>query len=169
MPKPKLNTQNLIIFAIGVWLAYQVLMPLRHVLYAGNVSWTEEGHKYAWQMKLRDKRGYAIFYVRDPETDKTWEIYPRAFLTGRQTRKMSTRPEMILQFAHYLAGIWKSKYNVSEPEVRVVARVSLNGRNPALMIDPEVDLCMVERSLKRADWILPLNEPFIRDPSQYRS
>ena len=32
---------------------------------------------------------------------------------------------------------------------------SLNGRKPALLIDPERDLTRVERNLRHADWILP--------------
>jgi vitamin K-dependent gamma-carboxylase len=161
--------QNFILGAIGLWLAYQVLMPLRHLLYPGNVSWTEEGHAFSWQMKLRDKRGEANFLVRDPLTDRTWRVNPEHHLTSRQARKMSTRPDMILQFAHYLADHWKSEYNVENAEVKVFSKVSLNGRKAVTMIDPSVDLSKIDRSLKRADWILPLNEPLNRSPEKYRS
>jgi hypothetical protein len=167
LPKPL--TQNLIIAGLGVWFAYQVLMPLRHLLYPGNVSWTEEGHRYAWQMKLRDKKGSAIFFVKDPETGKSWQVYPASYMNSRQARKMSTRPDMILQFAHYVADVWKTEYNVANPEVRVATQVSLNGRKPVPMIDPNVDLSKIERSLRHADWILPLNEPLNRNPQRYRS
>ena len=161
--------QNFIIGAIGLWFAYQVLMPLRHLLYPGNVSWTEEGHAYSWQMKLRAKRGEAEFIVRDPLTDRTWRVDPESYLTSRQARKMSTRPDMILQFAHYLADHWKSAYNVESAEVNVISKVSLNGRKAQSMVDPSVDLARIDRSLKRADWILPLTEPFQRSPERYRA
>ena len=167
LPKPV--TQNLIIGAIGLWFAYQVLMPLRHVLYPGNVSWTEEGHKYAWQMKLRAKNGTAEFLVRDPLTDRSWSVSPESHLNSRQVRKMSTRPDMILQFAHYLADHWETEYNVERAEVKVISRVSLNGRKAVTMIDPSVDLARVERSLKHVDWILPLTEPLNRSPEKYRT
>jgi len=167
LPRPA--TQTLIIGAIGLWFAYQVLMPLRHVLYPGKVSWTEEGHKYSWQMKLRAKDGTAVFLVRDPLTDRSWRVRPGSHLNSRQTRKMSTRPDMILQFAHYLADHWKTEYNVEHAEVRVISRVSLNGRKAATMIDPSVDLARIERSLKHADWILPLTEPLNRSPEKYRA
>ena len=144
-------------------------MPLRHLLYPGNVSWTEEGHAYSWQMKLRAKRGEAEFIVRDPLTDRTWRVDPEYYLTSRQARKMSTRPDMILQFAHYLADHWKSAYNVESVEVNVISKVSLNGRKAQSMVDPSVDLARIDRSLKRADWILPLTEPFQRSPERYRA
>jgi hypothetical protein len=166
LPRPM--TQNLIIGAIGIWFAYQLLMPLRHVLYPGNVSWTEEGHKYSWQMKLRQKRGTAEFVVRDPLTDRSWPVDPESYLTRRQVRKMSTRPDMLLQFAHFIADHWKKEYNVYNVEVKVISKVSLNGRKAVTMIDPSVDLARIERCLKHADWILPLTEPLNRSPEKYR-
>jgi hypothetical protein len=166
LPKPM--TQNLILAGLGIWLGYQVLMPLRHLLYPGAVSWTEEGHRYSWQMKLRDKQGSAFFYVSDPQSGQTWQVHPIAHMNARQARKMATRPDMILQFAHYLADVWRTQYNVPAPEVRVVTRVSLNGREPVPMIDPDVDLAKIERTLQHAHWILPLDRPLNRDPQRYR-
>jgi hypothetical protein len=107
--------------------------------------------------------------VKDPETGKSWQVYPASYMNSRQVRKMSTRPDMILQFAHYVADVWKTEYNVANPEVRVATQVSLNGRKPVPMIDPNVDLSKIERSLRHADWILPLNEPLNRNPQRYRS
>ncbi|MEZ0275856.1 MAG: HTTM domain-containing protein, partial [Roseimicrobium sp.] len=41
-------------------------------------------------------------------------------------------------------------------EVRVNAMVSLNGRESEPLIDPNVDLAKVQRSLAHSTWILPL-------------
>jgi len=52
------------LFSIGVFpvlASALTLLFLRHWLYPGNVSWTEEGHRYAWHMKLRDKDCTATF------------------------------------------------------------------------------------------------------------
>ncbi len=51
---PEAGTWILLGF-IALWLAFQVLFPLRHLLYPGNSGWTDEGQRFAWQMKLRDK------------------------------------------------------------------------------------------------------------------
>lgn len=147
---------------IAVWLAFQVLFPLRHLLYPGSVSWTEEGHRFAWQMKLRDKDAEATFLVRDPASGREWRVRPERFLMPHQADEMQSRPDMILQFAHHLARRWAQERGIEGVEVRARVCASLNGREPALMIDPGRDLARVERSLRHADWILPLEQPFAR-------
>ena len=41
-------------------------------------------------------------------------------------------------------------------EVRARVMVSLNGREPQLLIDPEIDLAKEQVSLLPASWIVPL-------------
>ena len=151
------------------WVLFQILVPLRHLLYPGNVSWTEEGHRFAWQMKLRTKRGFADFLILDPKTQKTWYVSPEEYLTKKQVRKMPTQPDMILQFAHFLEKKWIREHKLEQVEIRVSNYVSLNGREPAPMINPTVDLTKIERPLARADWILPLTEPLRRNLQQQSS
>lgn len=147
---------------LGIWISIQILFPLRHWLYPGNVSWTEEGHRFSWQMKLRSKKGSAVFYVMDPATNKTTTVNPKTILTRRQTRKTLTRPDMILQFAHYLRDNWAVKHGINNPVVTVDAFASLNGRNTARLIHAAKNLAVVERNLAHADWILSL--PTHKDP-----
>ena len=156
------GNQNIVMSFIVVWLSFQILFPLRHLLYPGNVSWTEEGHRFAWQMKLRDKKGFADFMIRDPVSGKSWYVEPESYLVKKQTRKMATQPDMILQFAHYLQEKWKREYGLKDVEIRVNNYVSLNGREPAPLVNPSIDLTTVTRSLKHATWILPLHEPLKR-------
>ena len=61
-----LASQKLVAGLLAAYLAVQLLLPLRHYLYPGNVSWTEEGHNFAWHMKLRTKVGEAVFTVTHP-------------------------------------------------------------------------------------------------------
>jgi hypothetical protein len=75
---------------------------------------------------------------------------------------MPARPDMVLQFAHYLARVWAEQRGIQGVEVRARVCASLNGRKAALMVDPQRDLARVERNLRHADWILPLEEPFER-------
>lgn len=154
--------QKLLLGFIALWLAFQVLVPLRHLLYPGNPSWSEQGHRFAWQMKLRDKDAAASFVVRDPATGREWRVEPLQYLLRHQVGEMGSRPDMILQFAHHLARVWAQQHKVQGAEVRARVCASLNGRKPALLIDPERDLARVERSLRPADWILPLDQPFER-------
>jgi hypothetical protein len=142
---------------VAAYLAIQLLVPLRHFLYAGNVDWTEEGHRFSWQMKLSSKRGLVRFRLTDPETGRSWEVEPSTQLTERQTRKMAGDPFMMLQYAHHLAAL-ASRPGGPRVEVRAIAVVSLNGHPPEPFIDPDVDLAAVPRTLfGRTDWILPQN------------
>jgi vitamin K-dependent gamma-carboxylase len=154
--------QKLVVGFIAAWIGIQILVPLRYLLYPGNVSWTEEGHRFAWMMKLRDKEAVARFTVRDPGTGRQWEVDPEGYLLRHQVSEMESRPDMILQFSHHLARRWAEYHGVQGAEVRARVCASLNGRSPQLLIDPERDLVKIERNLRHADWVVPLAQPFER-------
>ncbi len=153
---PAMRRRVLVLSLAALWISVQILFPLRHYLYPGDVAWTGEGHRFAWRMKLHTKRGKSWFEVRDSGTGRAWHVGPEKYLTDNQYRKMSARPDMILQFAHYLAERWRVDYNIPNVEVFAAVRSSLNYRQPSLLIDPARNLAEVTRSLRAADWILPL-------------
>jgi hypothetical protein len=111
---------------------------------------------FAWRMKLVDRRGAAHFEVRDPATGRTWEVDTRDLLPRRQAERAATNPDMVLQTAHHLAKSWERERAVPNVEVRARVMCALNGREPALLIDPGLDLAQVKRSWRHYDWILPL-------------
>ena len=67
---------------VCIWLTLQCVIPLRHFLNPGNVSWTEEGHNFAWHMKLRDKSGRVRFRVVNRSDGSSWSVDPRDSLTS---------------------------------------------------------------------------------------
>ena len=152
------SSQKVVVGLLAAYLVFQLLFPLRHFLYPGNVSWTEEGHNFSWHMKLRTKGGEAVFTVTDPRTGQTWTIKPQEYLESHQVVKVSTKPDLLLHFAHYLAEE-KRREGYDNVEVRARAMVSLNGREPQLLIDPNVDLTKEQVSLLPARWIVPLTTP----------
>lgn len=137
---------------LAVYLAWQLLFPLRHWLYPGDVAWTEEGHKFAWRMKLRDKAGTVRFLARDPVTGETEAIDVRPYLKSWQRRAMGGKPEMIHQFARFLAGELRAQGR-GRLEIHAIAWASLNGRRWRLLIDPAADLAAWGPSLRPAPWI----------------
>jgi hypothetical protein len=139
---------------VGAYLAFQVAFPLRHFLYPGPVAWNEEGHRFSWRMKLRDKEAVVKFTTRDPVTGETW-TEPMGNLTSKQRREMAARPDMILQYVHHLAEIYREERG--EVEIYATAKVSLNGRAPQLLIDPTVDLAKQPHDLRHASWIRPFD------------
>jgi vitamin K-dependent gamma-carboxylase len=164
---PWWQPRPLVLATVALHLAIQVLLPLRHFLYPGNVHWTEEGHRFAWHMKLRTKTGDALYDLVSPATGRTWLMDPMVHLSDSAYEKMTTHPDMILQYAHYLA---RQKRREGFPDIQVRARtmVSLNGRPPRPLVDPRADLAQEPRTLAHAAWITPLQEPLARPPVRLR-
>ena len=159
LAKPRIRRKERIIaILLPIYVLIQLLVPFRHLLYPGNVSWTEEGHRFSWHMKLRDKEATSVrFFASDSTTNETWGIDPDDYLSSRQMRKMPNRPDMILQFSHHAAEELRKK-GYEDVEIRAEIMMSLNAREPQPFIDPNVNLAAEERNLRHADWILPLEE-----------
>jgi hypothetical protein len=150
--------ERLIVVALAAYLALQLALPLRHHLYPGAVEWTEEGHRMSWRMMLRQKAGYALFHLHHPPSGARWSVRPEEFLTEKQAQRVTTRPDLMWQFARFLARHYAAEGR-APVEVRVRSRVSLNGRPPQTFVDPEVDLAAVEwRFLGPNRWIVPFEE-----------
>lgn len=151
--------QTVAIVLLGFWVAFQVLLPLRHFPIPGKVHWTEEGHKFSWHMLLRDKNSEGFFVVTNSATGEEWQINPRVYLSSRQVSKMTTHPQMVVEFARFLKDrMWEE--GKGDVEVRANISSSLNGRDAQLLIDPEVDLTQVSYPwFGHAGWIYPLRNP----------
>ncbi|MTB52583.1 HTTM domain-containing protein [Lewinella sp. W8] len=144
---------RLLLAAGMILLAIHGYLPFRHWLFPGDVAWTEEGHRYSWRMMLRSKQGLGTFLLVDRATGAEEIVRPKNRLTRRQYQKMSTHPDMILQYAHYL----RDERAAAGQEVAVYGRfrVRLNGRSRHQFIDPEVDLATTEwQWWGRKDWVM---------------
>jgi vitamin K-dependent gamma-carboxylase len=148
--------QGPILALLGLYFAIQIVLPLRHWLYPGNVDWTEEGHRMAWRMMLRTKWGDVHYEVRDPQTGERWRVDPDDFLSPKQAARIAGQPNLVWQLAHLLERRYRAEGR-ADVEVYAFTRVSLNGRKPRPIVDSSVDLTAVEPSCFRASpWILPL-------------
>ncbi|MDB4973087.1 MAG: Vitamin K-dependent gamma-carboxylase, partial [Myxococcaceae bacterium] len=138
---------------LTLYALVQVLVPLRHFLYPGNVLWTEQGYRFAWNVMLIEKTGWATFRVVDRATGRQRQVSPRSLLTRPQTKAMSTQPDLILAFAHELAR--REHIEGRDAAVYCDAFVVLNGRAPQRFIDPAVDLAHEHESFANKRWIMP--------------
>ncbi len=132
----------------------QLLIPLRHHLYGGNVLWHEQGMRFSWKVMVREKNGSITYIVESQRAHRTWYVSPHKYLTDRQERELATQPDLVLQLAHRVRDDFHAQGH-DDVTVRVEAIVSLNGRAGAPMIDPSVDLVPIEDGLTKASWILP--------------
>jgi hypothetical protein len=148
------DSNRWILAGIALYFAIQIALPLRHWLYPGDPSWTEEGHTLAWHMRLRQKTGDITFYAADPASGTLRELPTAHYLSARQFSQMEDNPDMILRFVHYLARTLAVDY----PDVQIYVRsmMSLNSRAPQLLIDPTANLVNEPDNLLASDWILPL-------------
>ncbi|GLB52676.1 type I deoxyribonuclease HsdR [Neptunitalea chrysea] len=141
----------------GAYLVYQILMPLRHWAIDGNVLYTEEGHRMSWRMMLRTKTGFSNFVIVDKKTKERKRIKKSDFLTKKQVRMVSTKPDFTWQFAQYL----KKKYakEGKDISVYVTCRTKVNGGKTKTLIDPKVDLAATQwNTFKHNAWIMPFEK-----------
>lgn len=131
------------------FMAAQLLLPLRHWLYPGDVNWTEEGGRFAWRVMLVEKAGQATFFMRDKATGRETVVFPSDYLTDLQEKQMSFQPDMIVQFARFLAAQYDE-----DVVVRAEVYVSWNGRAGRFLIDPQYDLLQASLDPRPKPWII---------------
>jgi vitamin K-dependent gamma-carboxylase len=150
--------QSAILLLVAIYVAIQVLVPLRHFLYRGGIEWLYTEHRFSWRMLIQSQRVRAFFYVTDPNSGQAVPVNPAEYLNAWHLDRMGCRPDMLVQFAHYLAKVMPQ----SGPKPLIVeARVfvGFNGRKPQLIIDPNVNLAAEPRPLGRPRWLLEIHEP----------
>ncbi|MEM1214773.1 MAG: HTTM domain-containing protein [Bacteroidota bacterium] len=152
------RNQNYLLLGFVSLLLVHSFLPLRHHLYPGDVAWTEDGHRYAWRMMLRSKKGHGHYKILDIETQERSHVDPRDSLTPRQYRKLWTHPDMILQYAHHLRD--QAAERGQKIAIYAHVRTRLNDGKYQVYIDDKVDLAQVEwQWWKPASWILlPISE-----------
>lgn len=140
---------NLTLAFLGVWAFFQIIIPLRHFVIPGNPSWTEEGHRFAWHMKLRSKTCNQQFYIADSITSEKEPLdVDEGPLQNWQYEDMVGRPQLIAQYAKMVSTAFDGK------PIYADVKCSLNGGAWRQLIDPDTDLTKVRfQDWKRNDWI----------------
>lgn len=152
-------SRNLITYALLVFFAINLLIPVRHFIAGTEVNWTEKGHRFSWRLMTRAKRGStAEFIVVDNSTGEKYQINERKMLTRRQYRKMAGETDLVLAFAHFLREKYSEQLGHDNLSVYATVMTKLNGRKRGLLIDPKLDLSKVSRSFLFDDISYPLPE-----------
>lgn len=148
---------SIVLPIIALFFVIQLLFPWRYLAYPNELFWTEEGYRFSWRVMLMEKAGYAQFKIKDTETGEQFLVDNNDFLTTFQEKQMSTQPDFILQYAHYLSEHFALQGH-KNLAVYVESYVALNGRLSQPYINPNVDLMQKKESFRRKDWILPFND-----------
>lgn len=156
--KPLSKREYGTLFALVLFVAVQLFLPIRHVFYPGNVVWNELGHNFSWRMKLRDKIGICHFYVtpsfNEPSTENSRVVKLNRFLTESQIKRMAGRPQLMFQTVDEIVSRYKKAFGQT-PKVHVVSMVSVNYRPDQFLLDPTVDYANVTSHQQRQNYILP--------------
>ena len=137
----------------AIFLVIQILVPLRHLGYPGNVRWTEEGYLFSWRVLVTEKAGLVKFRVSSTGFGTERLVYPEEYLTPLQGERMAYQPDMILATAHLIRDDFIAR-GYQEVEIRADAYVTYNGRPATRLIDPKMDLAAVSPGLGPTPWIL---------------
>lgn len=128
-------------YMLMAYLTLQITIPLRHILYPGQVIWTEEAIKFSWQVMVADKVGRAVFFVQNKP------VYPQEELTEYQYRMMTIQPEHILQYAKHLQKKEMERTGIKDLPVYVQSDVSINGKPARPLFPPNEDLTKITVNL----------------------
>jgi len=144
--RPLTVAQIIWLSILVVFVAHQIVVPLRHHLYPGDVAWNEYGHRFSWRMKLRDKTCVGDFKIANPQMhpDQMMTVTPAEHLSQKQWRKTKSRAELVVQFAHYLRDFYQQDPSW---DIQVYANIScqMNFRPIQQYIRPDVNLAAVPK------------------------
>ncbi len=148
------NYKSILLIIGGIYFTIQVALPLRHYFIEDNVLWNEEGHRLSWRMMLRNKQGIISYKILN-KTDKSIKMIKMDdYLSKKQQRIASTKPDVIWQFAQYL----KKEYAAKGQDISVFVdcKISVNGRGYKNLILPHTDIAALDwDTFKHSDWLLP--------------
>lgn len=148
------NFKNVYVVLFTVYFVFQIVVPLRHYLFQDNVLWTEEGHRLSWRMMLRAKYGKTKYTIEDKNTGQRFKINLNDYLTKKQQKSASTKPDVIWQFSQYLKAQYKAKNK--DIAVFVDSKISINGKPLKQFINSDLDIANQPwRPFEHSDWILP--------------
>ena len=146
--------KNLALGLMSIYFVIQIILPIRHHFIQDNVLWTEEGHRLSWRMMLRSKSGHATYTIKNHTQNKTEIVRLGDYLSRKQVRLASNKPDIMWQFSQRLKSIYAAKGD--SISVYVKSQISVNGKPRKGYTNPEVDLAHVKWSAwKHSDWILP--------------
>jgi vitamin K-dependent gamma-carboxylase len=152
LPKHKFNTKLFMWFFVPFFIV-QLIMPLRHHFIKGDVLFTEEGHRLAWRMMLRERIGNVRFKIVDKKTKEYYYYDYKSELTSKQIKILSNSPDFIWQYCQ------KIKKEAEKPiSIFVDCEVSINRRPYIKLIDEKTDMATAKFDyFGHNEWVLLQN------------
>jgi hypothetical protein len=142
------------------WLALQLALPVPGLVFPVETAWTERGRPFAWRVLQWQKTGTVYLEVRGAAAAR--RVDPERDLTPHQARIVATDPWLLREYARSVSRR-QAGPDGAPPAVRAFTLVTLNGREPQRLVDPDRDLASTPAPrFSTPDWILPLAVPLER-------
>ena len=142
---------------LSLFVAMQVLIPLRPFLYPRHPLEQPDLLYFSWNMMLLYKNSVVEFKVKDNDSQQEWDIVTDDFMPEEQRASFKT-PDLIHQAALHVAA---QKHSEGFENVSVYANAlhSVHGRQWQYSVDPETDLAATPRMFGAKPWAMPFIEP----------
>lgn len=143
---------------VVIYVALQILLPLRHLLYQRELEWTHEGSNFSWRMMADHHETNGGFTIEDPRTRDVYAHSPEKLLNEKQLI-MVNNPYMLFQYIQFLKQYLRQQTKIKDPIIKAELQGSVNGKPFQYMYDPNCNLSEVTYSpFKDLKWIVPLKK-----------
>ena len=152
-----LNAQ--IPYVLLLFVAFQLLFPLRGFFLPNDMDWTTVGNRFSWRMKVDNRNINAMgFTIADSHGIDLVQVPINQLVNDMQILNLSMDPRSVRQFAIMLKEK-SANYTNEAHQVKANIIVSYNGRPPQFFVDPGKDMASVRYSpFRRIEWVIPVNE-----------
>jgi len=154
---PKLAPRSIpIIIFVLLWMSIQVLVPLRHFLYKGDVAWNGQGNWFAWRMMLTDMVDGVSIKVIVPKDNQSFYVKLDDYINYYQFNKAVRCPMIILKLIDHLQEQLDQHGVLDDAIIKLEMYKGVNFRPPQLFNDTTLNYAHVKYDpLSSQDWILP--------------
>jgi hypothetical protein len=122
-----------------LFLGTQILLPVGLFLQWGSARWADAACHFSWDLRIQEKKSRIWVWKENALTGKNEEVKLNQYLMPHQIRHMAESPVLIQQF------IANKKHNPTSSNsdftgnIHVLSTVSLNGQNPQLLVDCNIE------------------------------
>lgn len=137
------------------FIVFNIVFPLRFLLYEGRTSWHRQGYYFSWRMMLDN---YEIaefnFLVKLPTLNKEYNVDFKQLMTFRQFDNIYNDPYCLWYVSQILKEDAIKKYNEPNPEVYTTSLILLNQHPKRYLINPRLNLANKEYKVLKNNWFI---------------
>lgn len=126
-----------------LFILFNIIFPLRFLLYEGRTSWHRQGYYFSWRMMLdMTKSKDYLFKVVIPSKNIRYIVDIKSIMNKRQYANSYKDPYMIWYIAQSLVNDATKIYDINKNTVEVYnfSKVKLNQHPFMLLVDKSFDL-----------------------------